>query len=779
MSPAKLAELAAKFPEVAKQFNPKGPIYEDALLRAEKEYLAAAVQSKQYVVPEPTAAVPIQEPVMPVAPAAPITDAPATAPLIAVNLESPLAGALKQAARGIPQTPLFGKKPFQKDWQNKATTDVAQIQKWAEENPGCNFGSVAKGVIGGFWMLELDAPGEAARIRNETRNPIPITLLVRSRNGRGHLYWKQTAASIAMGNIGQDGVQGAGFSVRVNNEQCVSPGGIHPISGLPYTILDDAPIVEAPDWLIQWIEKQRQVVKKDPTKSLENILKEKLLIPEGERNTKLHKIGSKFRGAGVSEEGILEELHRVNEEQCDGDLPKEEIESIWRSVCGYPAGDPTKNPEDDIIINKTPNPLAGIQRAPATKGKAADYTPLEFKYPPTTDIESTGEDRDYVVGPPGGSKEGWFPRGHTSVIGGPSGGCKSTTMIDLLQAQKEREPFLGHTTYGMPYIIVQMDRGKRANRRTIDRMNLNEKSIPCCPIPVVWDDGAIHKLLEIIEACNPVPSIVFLEGMDMMVSEPHKLEKVAPFLSALNNIAEHYHIAIVGSVGSPKAKKGEGYAGGRDKIFGSVAWSRMTETVAMLQYIDGDDADARRSLVILLRNGPAEKFELKMGSNGRLEQVRPEAKSTVKKHLVWMEVQGDWWTVNDLATALQISVATAYRYVEDAYAKRLIRTKHKAAKFARLYQWNTAADKEQIEKSEKDAANFAQAKAEFEQAGILEKQEAREAARKLKEEELARKQDAARAKKYRQEQKQAAQAAKLAKSGKPRRPEAESGPTEP
>jgi hypothetical protein len=338
VSPAQRAALAAKFPEVAKQFNPSGPIYEDALLREE-----AAAEPKPAAIP--------QEP-MPAA----IVEMPATAPLIAVNLESPLAGALKQAARGIPQTPLSGKKPFQKDWQNKATTDAAQIQKWAEENPGCNFGSVAKGVIGGFWMLELDAPGEAARIRNETGNQIPVTLLVRSRPGRGHLYWKQTPASIAMGNIGQDGVQGAGFSVRVHNEQCVSPGAIHPISGLPYSILDDAEIVEAPDWLIQWIEKQRQVVKKDPAKSLDSILKNKLTIPEGERNTKLHKIGSKFRGAGVSEDGILEELHRVNEEQCDGDLPKEEIESIWRSVCGYAAGDPTKDPQDDIIINKTPDP---------------------------------------------------------------------------------------------------------------------------------------------------------------------------------------------------------------------------------------------------------------------------------------------------------------------------------------------------------------------------------------------------------------------------------------
>jgi len=701
------------------------------------------------------------------------TPAPAAMPAPAVN--APLEGALRMISLGVPVAPVTAgdKKWPIKGFPTLATTDRAQVLMWANEQPNCNWACVARSDE--YCFLDED---DSERIRAEHKRvydrEFPKTLTTESRPGHRQSIWKQTDATRKLGNKGQDAFVDEIMSFRQNGEYVMAamshlnPDAKKGTGHRDYVVVDDSPIMGMPDSVLELIYQfllpaENKVTAKSLAKNPEQ------QIPEHTRNGTLASIAGGFQQTGMSDEGIREEIHRINEERCSPEpLPLEEVDAILNSILKYEKGDPLQN----VVLFAPPNPLAGIQQVPATKGKAADYTPLEFKYPPTTDIESTGEDRDYVVGPPAGSKEGWFPRGHTSVIGGPSGGCKSTTMIDLLQAQKEREPFLGHTTYGMPYIIVQMDRGKRANRRTIDRMNLNEKSIPCCPIPVVWDDGAIHKLLEIIETCNPGPSIVFLEGMDMMVSEPHKLEKVAPFLSALNNIAEHYHIAIIGSVGSPKAKKGEGYAGGRDKIFGSVAWSRMTETVAMLQYIDGDDADARRSLVILLRNGPAEKFELKMGSNGRLEQVRPEAKSTVKKHLVWMEVQGDWWSVSDLATELQISVATAYRYVEDAYAKRLIRTKHKAAKFARLYQWNTVADKEQIEKSEKDAANFAQAKAEFEQAGILEKQEAREAARKRQEAEHERKQEAARAKKYRRGK-------KGMQPGKLQQPEMESGPTEP
>ena len=117
MSPAKLAELAAKFPEVAKQFNPKGPIYEDALLRAEKESLAAVVQPEQPVVPEAAAIVPVQEePTTSAEPAPTVTATPA--PVGDARFATPLAGALTLAAMGIPQIPVKRgeKKAFLKEW---------------------------------------------------------------------------------------------------------------------------------------------------------------------------------------------------------------------------------------------------------------------------------------------------------------------------------------------------------------------------------------------------------------------------------------------------------------------------------------------------------------------------------------------------------------------------------------------------------------------------------------------------------------------------------------
>src|SRR5579863_1178622 len=59
---------------------------------------------------------------------------------------------------GIPVIPLRGKAPFLSGWQNAATTDPAQIEKWNGQFPDANCGLVAKAQPAGFWCLEVDSP---------------------------------------------------------------------------------------------------------------------------------------------------------------------------------------------------------------------------------------------------------------------------------------------------------------------------------------------------------------------------------------------------------------------------------------------------------------------------------------------------------------------------------------------------------------------------------------------------------------------------------------------
>ena len=161
--------------------------------------------------------------------------------------------------RGVPVIPLrpATKIAFQKDWQDLASTDPKQIAEWGEQYPEANVACVAKAALGGFWFFEVDEPNYHKVIQEETGKKIPNTFMVSSRKGqgRGHFYFKQSAASIAMGNLqGRIGGKEA-WSARVDDRYVVGPGSIHPQTQEPYTIALDAPIVEAPDWLIEWCVK--------------------------------------------------------------------------------------------------------------------------------------------------------------------------------------------------------------------------------------------------------------------------------------------------------------------------------------------------------------------------------------------------------------------------------------------------------------------------------------------------------------------------------------------
>ena len=157
--------------------------------------------------------------------------------------------------RGIPVIPLrpATKIAFQSNWTELASTDPKKITEWGEQYPEANAACVAKAVPGGVWFPRwpiLEMLGTT-----EKTAKIPNTFTVSSSPGKAHFYFEQTAASIEMGNRGgkaEDGKES--WSARVDNRYVVAAGSIHPLTGKPYTISANAPVVPAPLWLIQWLK---------------------------------------------------------------------------------------------------------------------------------------------------------------------------------------------------------------------------------------------------------------------------------------------------------------------------------------------------------------------------------------------------------------------------------------------------------------------------------------------------------------------------------------------
>ncbi|MDP9488080.1 MAG: primase C-terminal domain-containing protein, partial [Actinomycetota bacterium] len=72
-------------------------------------------------------------------------------------------------------------------------------------------------------------------------------------------------------------------------------------------------------------------------------------IPEGQRNNELTRIGGSLRARGLELEGLEAELLAVNAARCSPPLEASEVAIIARSVCRYPAGDATPEPDPETL----------------------------------------------------------------------------------------------------------------------------------------------------------------------------------------------------------------------------------------------------------------------------------------------------------------------------------------------------------------------------------------------------------------------------------------------
>jgi hypothetical protein len=159
------------------------------------------------------------------------------------------------------------KIPQIKAWQDKATCDVAQLSKWFQKFPGCNW-AVACGEASGVWVLDddSDAAGAAMMRRFREHGYIgPETLCVKSgRRFAYHLYFTYPKGARIANKTGIKGwhedldVRGKGGyamvppSIWTDDPKKAKAEGREVRPSQPYTFLqgDGCVIAEAPAWLL-------------------------------------------------------------------------------------------------------------------------------------------------------------------------------------------------------------------------------------------------------------------------------------------------------------------------------------------------------------------------------------------------------------------------------------------------------------------------------------------------------------------------------------------------
>lgn len=245
-------------------------------------------------------------------------------------------------------------------------------------------------------------------------------------------------------------------------------------------------------------------------------------------------------------------------------------------------------------------------------------------------IEDDGID-EYVVNALTPQHEGWFPLGDQSVVGGASGSGKTYWVMTVLEKGRLGADVWGHKTLPRDYRVLMIDRGAPAMRRTLSRLGLSNEARKRV-IRVTGAQQIRGPVAVLTEAMERVPGVKvwFCEGLDLWISDANKMNVVAPILDGLQRLAARRKVALIYSVGSSKEKSAAGKDTeryhGRDVIFGSVAWARKAETVALIRKTDAEDDNSPRQYSILVRNGLSERFWMDF-KDGELRVVpKPEPK---------------------------------------------------------------------------------------------------------------------------------------------------------
>lgn len=236
-----------------------------------------------------------------------------------------------------------GKKPLISAWQVNASCDPAQLEKWAQLFPVCNWG-LATGAPGVF-VVDID--GEAGRnsesaLRDEgIALPTTLTVTTGRQDGGEHRYYLVPDGATVKNSSGK---LGDGIDVRGAGGYVIFPPSVHS-SGRTYQFVDQAaPVVIAPPELIERLTLKphcspvAQEEQADP-------------IGPGKRTPLLVSLAGKLHSMGTPASSIEAALLGLNSTFAPPHA-EEKVRKIVEDIMSrYPAGSMpvTNNPRPDIV----------------------------------------------------------------------------------------------------------------------------------------------------------------------------------------------------------------------------------------------------------------------------------------------------------------------------------------------------------------------------------------------------------------------------------------------
>jgi AAA domain len=227
--------------------------------------------------------------------------------------------------------------------------------------------------------------------------------------------------------------------------------------------------------------------------------------------------------------------------------------------------------------------------------------------------------------------EGWFPKGEVSLVGGSSGAGKTSWAVPLLEKIRKGTDVYSHQSKPRDYRVLLHDRSKKAMQRTVKALGLPAEAIQrVIRLSASQQSRPPAEILEAAIEREPGVECWFIEGLDLWITDPNKMEVVGPVIDGLQRIATRRNVAVLATVGSPKQRGKDNKYSGRDSLFGSAALARKVETVVLMQLHDEDDPNSVSRCTVLLRNGRAETLFFEWQAEELCLTTEPQAVPELK-----------------------------------------------------------------------------------------------------------------------------------------------------
>ncbi|MCL5744411.1 MAG: phage/plasmid primase, P4 family [Acidobacteria bacterium] len=209
--------------------------------------------------------------------------------------------------------------------------DEQRVRQWWTARPTANIG-IATGFH--FFVLDVDVKGggldEFERLVLK-HGSLPDTAQQITGTGGKHYLFRMPGFEVRNGA----GLVAPGIDTRGVGGYIVAAPSIHPQTQREYEWdgmdpLDEQPIADAPDWLLDVLRSRPVPEAYKPSAS-----PAETRIPTGKRNAALCSIAGAMRRKGLSRDEILAVLRVSNRTRCAEPLPESEIERIATSVARY------------------------------------------------------------------------------------------------------------------------------------------------------------------------------------------------------------------------------------------------------------------------------------------------------------------------------------------------------------------------------------------------------------------------------------------------------------